>query len=108
MPIGREKRFGRLAGSNIKRFATNNDLSIERCRELMVSLAERVYDAVQSVVEDNRHITGVERIGPAPIRTISANCKAMLSNMDAHGKTLDTSQFALIGSGDMKRYKHGV
>lgn len=103
MPIGREKRFGRLTGSNIDRFATSNGLNAETCRELMDQLARTVRDSVTSVIQANLHIPGVNRMGPALERTVRANCDAMLRNMDADGQTIDTSLFTLIDSGDIER-----
>ena len=103
MPIGREKRFGKLTGSNIDRFATSNGLESDACRELMGNLVEKVLDIVGDVVQANLHIPGVGVIGPELQRCVVANCKAMLLNMDRDGRTLDTSLFAEIESGSVVR-----
>jgi serine/threonine-protein kinase HipA len=103
MPIGREKRFGRLTGSNLDRFANGNELSADGCRRLMTELAERVCDAVGVVVDANMRVPGVDRIGPSLVRTIRANGEAMLLNMERDGRTLDTSLFSIIESGDIAR-----
>lgn len=103
MPIGREKRFGRLTGSNIDRFARSNDLDARSCRELMARLATEVHDRVAQVVAESTHITGVERMGPNLERTVRANCEAMLLNMDKDGRSIDLSRVAHIDSGTLER-----
>ena len=60
-------------------------------------------DAVGVVVDANLHVPGVDRMGPSLVRTIRANGEAMLLNMDKDGRTLDTSLFSLIESGDIAR-----
>lgn len=103
MPIGREKRFGRLTGSNIDRFARNNALDEHGCRELMMRLAKLVLDCIDQVVHENEHIRGVAALGPELQRTITANCEAMLLNLDRDGHTCDTSMGSIIDSGSFER-----
>ena len=103
MPIGREKRFGKLTGSNIDRFAKSNELDPSACRELMGNLAEKIIDMAGDVVKANLHIPGVEVIGHDLQRCVIANCKAVLLNMERDGRTLDTSFFAVIESGSVAR-----
>jgi hypothetical protein len=69
----------------------------------MTELAERVCDAVGVVVDANMRVPGVDRIGPSLVRTIRANGEAMLLNMERDGRTLDTSLFSIIESGDIAR-----
>ena len=103
MPIGREKRFGKLTRSNIERFAASNSLDSDVCRTLMVDLARTVRDVVGDVVRNNMHVPGVESIGPDLRRCVVANCESMLLNMDRDGRTIDTSLFAQIESGSISR-----
>lgn len=103
MPIGREKRFGRLTGSNIDRFAANNGLDGGTCRSIMERLATLAHDRVEDVVRDSMHIEGVGVMGPELIRTVRANCEAMRRNMDRDGKTADVSLCPTIDSGRCPR-----
>ena len=103
MPIGREKRFGRMTGANVDRFAQGNGLDARACRERMAELARRVSVCVEDVVEDSWHIRGVEVIGPELARTVRANCEAMLANMDRDGRTCDLGWVPTIDSGSLER-----
>ncbi|MBR3225703.1 MAG: HipA domain-containing protein [Atopobiaceae bacterium] len=103
MPIGKEKRFGRLTGSNIDRFARSNELDEHACRDLMERLAILVHDKVEKVVHDNLYIGGVRKMGPELVRTVRANCEAMLCNMERDGKTLDATLCPTIDSGRLIR-----
>ncbi len=87
MSIGRGKAFGRITGSNIDRFASNNNLDSEACRAAMAQLASDILEQVGDVVTASAHIAGVDRIGPELVRTVSANCEAMLRNMDRDGRS---------------------
>ena len=103
MPIGREKRFGRLTGSNIDRFARNNGLDEHACRDLMERLAILVHDKVDKVVNENIYIDGVGNLGPELSRTVRANCEAMLRNVKRDGRTLDITLCPTIDSGRLVR-----
>ncbi len=103
MPIGREKHFGRLAGSHIERFANNNRLDGEACRELMRGLALDVREAVREEVGESTRIDGVRILGPELERTVVANCDAMLANLARDGRSIDLSRCAVIESGSIDR-----
>lgn len=103
MRIGREKTFGRLTGSNVKRFARTNQLDEQSCLETMKELACRIKDALPDLNERHAGIPGVEVLGPELERTVRANCDAMLCNLDRDGRSVNVGQFKTIASGSVDR-----
>lgn len=88
MSIGGENRFGMLDSSHLEQLSHDvNLVSAGVTLEWIASSAERMATqipaALQSVLDEagDAHLTGVEQVGPALAREISANCRRLLKRL---------------------------
>ena len=88
MSIGGENRFGMLDNSHLEQLSHDvNLVSTGVTLEWIASSAERMATqmpaALQSVLDEagDAHLTGVEQVGPALAREISANCRRLLERL---------------------------
>jgi len=105
MSIGGENKIGALTGSDIERFAKTHDLPVDALKENMAKLAERIPPAIRKFAEEYGHVEGARFVVGEMERTIGANCKAMLANLNKthHKGSFVRPGLAVINGGQIKR-----
>lgn len=88
MSIGGENRFGLLSGRHLERLSRDaNLITAGITREWIASAAERMATEIPSALQvvlnsaSKAHLAGIEQVGPALMREISANCRRFLEQL---------------------------
>lgn len=88
MSIGGENRFGMLSGKHLELLSSDENLNVAGVTlEWIVASAERMATEMPSALQvvldyaNEARLPGVDRVGPALAREISANCRRFLEHL---------------------------
>ena len=82
MSIGGIRNIGALTGADLDKLANSAGLPSDAVRERMRFMAQSVPDAIADIGRDRPDIHGIDHVISEMTRTVSANCRAMLANID--------------------------
>ena len=103
MSIGGVRNIGALTGADLNRFAETAELPPEAVKDRMRQMASAIPDAISDVGREHSDIRGMERVIQEMSRTVSANCRAMLVNVDRGHADFARPGLDAINSGNLPR-----